>query len=168
MRVRHRRDACAYAIAATHRNINKTNSLRQQAYSSGTSSSPSLICCMMSIGASPLTVQPTEKAVPSISKTALELAGHRSRSHGSSDLDDLIQRDVAVVLDVLLLLAVADGLVEGLDDEGRRGGNHFYRRLAVDDRQLNSDVHALPVHGRLLDVLADLLRAQAEGADLRR
>ena len=38
-------------------------------YSSGISRSPDLICARMSIGASPLTVQPTENAVPSISNT---------------------------------------------------------------------------------------------------
>ncbi|CAH0364561.1 unnamed protein product, partial [Pelagomonas calceolata] len=99
---------------------------------------------------------------------ALELAGHRAGPHRPRDLNHLVQRDVAVVLDVLLLLAVADGLVERLDDQGRGRGDHLDRRLAVDDRQLHGHVHALPVHRRLLDVLADLFGGEAEGADLRR
>lgn len=50
----------------------------------------------------------------------LEVLGHRLVTHDSCNLNDLVQWDGLGVLDVLLLLAVAWGLLEGLDDE-RRG-----------------------------------------------
>lgn len=51
----------------------------------------------------------------------LEVLGHRLVAHGAGDGDDLVEWDGLGVLDVLLLLAVTRGLLEGLDDEGRGG-----------------------------------------------
>ncbi len=51
------------------------------------------------------------------------LAGHGATAHGLGDLDDLLEGDVAGVLDVLLLLAVTGGLAESADDKGRRRGD---------------------------------------------
>jgi len=97
-----------------------------------------------------------------------EDAGHGALAHGAGDLDDLVEGEVAVVDDVLLLLAVADGLVEGLHDEGGGGGDHGDGGLAVDDGELDGDAQALPVLGGLHDVLTDLLGGEAERTDLGR
>lgn len=82
---------------------------------------------------------------------------HGSRSELSGDLDDLIQRDVAVVLDVLLLLSVAQRLLERLDDIGRGGRDDLDGSLTVLADQLDSDVQALPGLGSLDDIIGDLL-----------
>lgn len=94
--------------------------------------------------------------------------GHGALAHGAGDLDDLVEGEVAVVDDVLLLLAVTDGLVEGLHDEGGGRGDHGDGSLTVDDGELDGDVQALPVLGGLLDVLTDLLGGEAERTDLGR
>jgi hypothetical protein len=60
------------------------------------------------------------------------------------------------VLDVLLLLAVARGLLEGLDDKGRGRGNDGNGGLTVLDGQLDSDPQTLPVSGGLGDIFTDL------------
>lgn len=49
--------------------------------------------------------------------SARQVLGHGLEPHLACDLNDLIQRDRLGVLDVLLLLAVTWGLLEGLDDE---------------------------------------------------
>ena len=86
---------------------------------------------------------------------------------------DLIKRDALGVLDVLLLLAVTGRLLEGLDDEGRGGGNDGDGGLTVLDGQLDSDpllmsldraqshrwnqtYQTLPVAGSLGDIFSDL------------
>lgn len=78
-------------------------------------------------------------------------------THSSGDFDDLIKLNVSSVLDVLLLLAVSDGLLEGTDDEGRRGGDDGNGSLTVLDRKLNGNAETLPVASSLGDVLTDLL-----------
>lgn len=78
-------------------------------------------------------------------------------AHGAGDLDDLVELNVARVLDVLLLLAVANGLLQGTDDERRRRGDDRDGGLTVLDRQLDRDAETLPVASRLGDVLTDLL-----------
>ena len=93
----------------------------------------------------------------------LDAAGERSRegllgvAHGAGNVDDGVEFNVARVLDVLLLLAVADGLLEGADDERRSGRDDRDGGLTVLDRELDRDAEALPVAGRLGDVLTDLL-----------
>jgi hypothetical protein len=73
------------------------------------------------------------------------------------------------VPDVLDLLPVPLGLLERLDDEGGGGGDDGDLGLPVLHRELHGDAQALPVPGGLLgDVLADLLRGEAERADLGR
>lgn len=46
---------------------------------------------------------------------------------------DLVKGDVTGVLDVLLLLPVPRGLLEGLDDKGRSGGNNGDGGLPIVD-----------------------------------
>lgn len=68
-----------------------------------------------------------------------------------------VELNVSRVLNVLLLLAVAGGLLEGADDEGRGGGDDGADGLTVLDRELDGDTESLPVAGGLGDVLSDLL-----------
>lgn len=71
-----------------------------------------------------------------------EVLGERLVSHGAGDLNDLVEGDRLVVLDVLLLLAVAWGLLEGLDDERRSSGNNRDGSLTVLDGKLDSYAQA--------------------------
>lgn len=82
---------------------------------------------------------------------------HGSRSELSGDLDDLLQRDVAVVLDVLLLLSVTQRLLERLDDVGRGGRDDHDGSLTVLADQLDGDVQTLPGLGSLDNIIGDLL-----------
>ena len=54
---------------------------------------------------------------------AAHFAGTGSWAHGAGDLGDVIHGDVAIVLDVLHLLAIAWGLLERLDDHRGGGGD---------------------------------------------
>mmetsp|Transcript_31624 Transcript_31624/g.93916 ORF Transcript_31624/g.93916 Transcript_31624/m.93916 type:complete len:216 (-) Transcript_31624:8-655(-) len=97
---------------------------------------------------------------------ARELLGEALVAHLAGDVEDGRLRQVAAVLDVLGLLAVAERLLKGLNDE--RGGV----RLDVDlgrtvlDGELHGHADALPGAGALDDVVADLLRGHAQGPDL--
>ena len=118
--------------------------------------------------------------------------GHCHAPHGGpravpGGVEDVLDGDVAVVFDVLHLLAVAVRLLQRLDDQGRGRGAHgdlatvniFYSstniflslflphlRLPVLHGELDGDLEPLPVAGGLHDVLADLLGGEAEGSDL--
>ena len=61
------------------------------------------------------------------------------------------------MLDVLLLLSVAQRLLERLDDVGRGGRDDHDGRLTVLADQLDRDVQALPGLGGLDDIIGDLL-----------
>lgn len=50
-----------------------------------------------------------------------------------TNIVDLVKGDVTGVLDVLLLLPVPRGLLEGLDDKGRGGGNNGDGGLPIVD-----------------------------------
>lgn len=86
--------------------------------------------------------------------------------HGAGNLDDLVKRNGLVVLDVLLLLAVAGGLLQRADDERRCGGNDGDGSLTVLDGELHGDAKALPVTRGLSDIFADLLGGQTKGTNL--
>jgi hypothetical protein len=73
------------------------------------------------------------------------------------NVPDLVKSHVSRVSDVLLLLSVTRGLLEGLDDEGGSGGNDRGDGLSVLDGQLDGDLESLPVAGGLGNVLSDLL-----------
>jgi len=68
---------------------------------------------------------------------------------------------------ILDLLAVAGGLLEGLDDVGSSRGHEGDGSLAVLDGELDRDLEAFPVLGGLGNVITDLLRGQTKGTDLR-
>ena len=63
------------------------------------------------------------------SNERLNEPGHRPGPHNPGGVDDVIDGDVAVVLDVLDLLAVPWRLLQGLDDEG--GGRRNHRDLDI-------------------------------------
>lgn len=89
--------------------------------------------------------------------TTGEVLGHGLVGHLAGNVVDLVDGNVARVDDVLLLLAVTDGLLEGLDDEGRGGGNNRGGSLTVLDGELDGDTETLPVAGGLGNVFSDLL-----------
>jgi hypothetical protein len=89
----------------------------------------------------------------------LQVLGHGLESHGAGNVDDLIEGNALGVLDVLLLLAVAGRLLEGLDDERRSGGNNGNGSLTVLDGQLDRDAETLPVTSGLGDIFTDLCSA---------
>merc|ERR1711992_326613 len=97
---------------------------------------------------------------------ARELLGLGAGPHGAGGVDDVVHRDVAVVLDVLHLLPVPGGLLQGLDDQGGGRGDDADLGLPVLDGQLDGDLQALPFGGGLGDVLANLLGGEAQGTDL--
>ena len=66
-----------------------------------------------------------------------QLARHRAVTHDAGDVDDLIERNVAAVLNVLDLLAVTWRLLESADEESGSAGNHAHRRLTILDRQFD-------------------------------
>lgn len=70
------------------------------------------------------------------------------------------------VLDVLLLLAVTRGLLEGLDDQGRGRGNDRDSSLTVLDGELDSNTETLPVTSVLGNIFTDLLGRQTQRTDL--
>merc|ERR1712038_860108 len=95
-----------------------------------------------------------------------ELPGHRPGPHHPGSVDDIVQRDVTAVLDVLDLLSVTRGLLQGLDDEGRGRRHHGDGGLSVLDLELHRHLEALPFAGRLGDVVTNLLGGQTEGTNL--
>ena len=97
---------------------------------------------------------------------SLQFLGHGPGPHDASRVDDVIKGDVAVVLDVLHLLAVTRGLLQSLDDEGRGRGDDVDGGLTVLDGQLDGDLQTLPVLSGLGDVVTDLLGGETKGTDL--
>lgn len=107
-----------------------------------------------------------ESSTEDLKDTTTELLGHRAGAHDAGNLDDLIHRNGLRVLDVLLLLAVTGRLLEGLDDEGRSGGNNGDGGLTVLDGQADGNTETLPVASVLGDVFTNLLGRQTEGTNL--
>lgn len=120
--------------------------------------------------------------------TILQVLGEGLVAHGAGNLDDLLNGDGLVVLDVLLLLAVTRGLLEGLDDERRSSGDNRDSSLTVLDGQLDGDTETFlsmvsvrkkilvflcysncthPVTGSLGDIFTDLLGRETKRTDLR-
>lgn len=70
------------------------------------------------------------------------------------------------MLTVLLLLSVALGLLEGLDEESGSRGDNRDGGLTVDNRQLDGTTETLELRGVLGTVIGNLLGRQTEGTDL--
>lgn len=95
-----------------------------------------------------------------------ESLGERAGAHDLSDTNDVVEGDVSVVLNVLLLLAVAVGLVQSLDDQSSGGGHHLDGGLTVLDDELHRDTDSLPVLSGLSNIISDLLGGKTEGTNL--
>merc|ERR1712098_736064 len=80
--------------------------------------------------------------------------------------NDVIHGDIAAVLDVLHLLTVPWGLLQGLDDQGGSGGDDRAGGLPVLDLQLHSHLEAFPVSSCLGNVVSNFLGRQAKWANL--
>lgn len=89
--------------------------------------------------------------------SAGELDSHGLCSHLLSDFNDVVHLEVAVVLDVLLLLPVSGTFLEGLNDERSSSGQDCNEALSVLDHHFDLNLDSSPVHGGLLDVFSDLL-----------
>lgn len=83
-----------------------------------------------------------ERCAENLLDRSLQRLCHRLEPHRAGDLNDLIESDGLAVLDVLLLLPVARGLLKGLDDEGRGGWDNRDRCLTVLDRKSNGDTES--------------------------
>jgi hypothetical protein len=89
--------------------------------------------------------------------SADEMGSVRLGAHLLGDFEDGIHGDLSVVDNVLGLLSVPRGLLEGSKDEGTSGVEHSNFTLLVLDLDLNLNLDTLPVLGGLLDILTDLL-----------
>lgn len=74
---------------------------------------------------------------------SLQGLGERLEAHGPGNIDDLVQGHALVVLDVLLLLAVARGLLQRADDEGRSTGHDGDGGLTVLDGESDRNTKTL-------------------------
>lgn len=75
----------------------------------------------------------------------------------AGNLNNLIKSKITVMLDVLLLLAVTGGLLEGLDDIASSGGLNLKGGNTVGNGQLNADTKALVLLGLLGNIFLNLL-----------
>merc|ERR1712105_135268 len=98
---------------------------------------------------------------------ALQLARHGALPHDAGNVNDLVEGNIAAVFDVLDLLAVTWGLLEGADKQRGGAWNHAHRRLTILDRQLDSDAETFPVLSRFGDVITNLLRRETERSNFR-
>lgn len=73
---------------------------------------------------------------------SLQLLGEGLEAHLSGNIDDLIEGNRLVVLDVLLLLAVARRLLQGSDNQRRSSRNDRDSSLTVLDGKLDSYAQA--------------------------
>ena len=95
-----------------------------------------------------------------------ESLSERTGAHDLGDTDDVVESNVTRVLDVLLLLAISVGLLQGLNDQSGGGGHHLDLGLTVLNDKLNRNADSLPVLGGLGDIITDLLGGKTEGTDL--
>jgi hypothetical protein len=107
-----------------------------------------------------------ESSTEDLKDNTLERLGHGAVLHLAGNLNNFIEGDGLGVLDVLLLLAVTRRLLEGLDDQGRGGGNNRDRSLTVLDGELDSHTETLPVTSVLGNVFTDLLGGQTQRTNL--
>ena len=86
-----------------------------------------------------------------------ELPGHGPGSHHTGSLVDVLDGDVATVLDVLHLLPVPGGFLQSLDDQGGGAGDHGTGGLSVLDLQLYGDLQTFPVLSSFGNIVTNLL-----------
>lgn len=95
-----------------------------------------------------------------------QVASKRLVADLAGNIDDRLEGQVAVVLNVLLLLAVARGLLQGLDDHARSRRQNLDGGGTVLHSQLDADAQASIISRRLDDVVVDLLGGDTERTDL--
>lgn len=88
-----------------------------------------------------------ESSSENLKDSSFQLLSQGASAHDTSDLNDLIERDGLGVLDVLLLLAVTGGLLEGLDDQRRGGGHDGDLGLSVLDGESHGDAETFLLRG---------------------
>lgn len=98
--------------------------------------------------------------------SAGELLGKGLVAHLASNVNNLLQGNVTIVLDVLLFLSVSWGLLEGSDDQGRGSGNNRDGSLTVLDGKLDSDTNTLELLGGLSNVFTNLLGGKTKRTNL--
>lgn len=84
----------------------------------------------------------TKRCAKNFLHCAFKFFRERLMPHSSCDLDYLFEADRLVVLDILLLFAVAGRLLQGSDDQRRRSGNDGNLRLTVLDSELHCNTQA--------------------------
>jgi hypothetical protein len=89
-----------------------------------------------------------ERGAQNLQDDTLEALREGLEPHRPRNVDDLVEADRLVVLDVLLLLPVAGGLLEGADDERRSGGDNRDGGLTVLDGELDGHAETLLHVGR--------------------
>ncbi|KAI3823253.1 hypothetical protein L1987_04686 [Smallanthus sonchifolius] len=91
-----------------------------------------------------------------------------SPAHDLRDLNHVIERYVAAVLNVLHLLTITFRLLQRFDDQTSGGRDDGDLRLTILDGELDGDSESLPVLGGFLRyVFSDLLWRETEWTDLR-
>lgn len=88
-----------------------------------------------------------------------------SGAHCPGNIDDGLEGEVAAVFDVLDLLAIADGFLERLEDQGSGCGDDLDGCLSVLDGESDGDLHALPGGGALADVLTGFFGVETHGTE---
>ena len=81
-------------------------------------------------------------------------------------VEDVVNLDVAIVLDVLDLLTITRGFLQSLDDQGSGGRDHVDLGLTVLDGQPYGNLQTFPVLGGFGDVVTDFLGGQTQGTNL--
>ena len=97
---------------------------------------------------------------------SFEFYSHGLGSELLCDINNVVHLEVAIVLDVLLLLSVSGAFLKSLDDERSSGGQHCNEALSVLNHHFNLNFDSSPVSGGLLDVFTDLLGGHTEGTAL--
>ncbi len=87
-------------------------------------------------------------------------------SHGLGDLKNIVELDVTVVGNVLGLLSISCGLLEGLDQKWGDGWSDGNSALSVLDGDLDLNFNSLPLGSGLLDVFSDFLGWETDGGTL--
>merc|ERR1711904_55322 len=96
--------------------------------------------------------------------SALESLGVGARPNDAGHIVHVVPADVAIVRNVLHLLAITWGLLECLDEQCCGRGNNLNCNLAVLHVQLASHAHALPLLGGLAQVFSHRLGGQLHWA----
>lgn len=97
---------------------------------------------------------------------AAELTGKGLAAHLAGNINNLIQGQVTVMLNVLFLLTITRGLLQGLDDHAGSAGLHLKGGNTVGNSELNTDTEALVVKSGLGNIILDLLSGDTEGTNL--